>query len=143
MKEKRNSRIHLFALLVLVFTLGFGFSVDTSKQSLAVPPQVAQADENNGILAFNGQKQFVMEEKDQLGRAHSAHIQLQDKDEPKNKRPGKIKYDPSEEYNEREIHFPSRLYVYKEKKIGNWLCWFIAFQMNFTRNIRIRHIKNF
>ncbi len=56
MKEKRNSRIHLFALLVLVFTLGFGFSVDTSKQSLAVPPQVAQADENNGILAFNGQK---------------------------------------------------------------------------------------
>ena len=35
-----------------------------------------------------------MEEKDQLGRAHSAHIQLQDKDEPKNKRPGKIKYDP-------------------------------------------------
>ena len=56
MKEKRNSRIHLFALLVLVFTLGFGFSVDTSKQSLDVPPQVAQADENNGILAFNGQK---------------------------------------------------------------------------------------
>ncbi len=41
------------------------------------------ADENNGILAFNGQKQFVMEEKDQLGRAHSAHIQLQDKDEVK------------------------------------------------------------
>ena len=53
MKEKRNSRIRLFALLVLVFTLGFGFSVDTSKQSLAVPPQVAQADENNGILATN------------------------------------------------------------------------------------------
>ena len=28
MKEKRNSRICLFALLVLVFTLGFGFSVE-------------------------------------------------------------------------------------------------------------------
>ena len=56
MKEKINSRIRLIALVVLVFTLGFGFSVDTSKQSLAVPPQVAQADENNGILAFNGQK---------------------------------------------------------------------------------------
>lgn len=56
MKEKRNSRIRLIALLVLVFTLGFGVSVDASKQSLAVPPQVAQADENNGILAFNGQK---------------------------------------------------------------------------------------
>ena len=45
MKEKRSSRIRLFALLVLVFTLGFGFSVDTSNQSLAVLPQVAQADE--------------------------------------------------------------------------------------------------
>ena len=50
MKEKRNSRIRLFALLVLVFTLGFGFSLDTSKQSLAVSSQVVQADENNGIL---------------------------------------------------------------------------------------------
>ena len=68
MKEKEIVDSFI-ALLVLVFTLGFGFSVDTSKQSLAVPPQVAQADENNGILAFNGQKQFVMEEKDQLGRA--------------------------------------------------------------------------
>lgn len=66
MKEKRNSRIRLFALLVLVFTLGFGFSFDTSKQSSAVSSQVVQADENNGILTFNGQKQFVMEEKDQL-----------------------------------------------------------------------------
>ena len=94
MKGKRNSRIGLNALLVLVLTLCFGFSVDTSKHSLAVSSQVVQADENNGVLAFNGQEQFVMEEKDQLGRAHSAHIQLQDKDEPKNKRPGKIKYDP-------------------------------------------------
>ena len=89
MKEKRNNRMQLLTLLILVFTLGLGFSVDTSKQSLAVTSQVVQADENNGILAFNGQKQFVMEEKDQLGRAHSAHIQLQDKDESKNKRPVK------------------------------------------------------
>lgn len=50
MKEKRNSRICLFALLPLVFTLGFGFSVDTSKQSLAVSSQVVQADENNGLM---------------------------------------------------------------------------------------------
>ena len=56
MKEKRNSRIRLIALVVLVFTLGFGVSVDTSKQSLAVPPQVAQADEINGILAFKWSK---------------------------------------------------------------------------------------
>ena len=50
MKEKRNSRIRLFALLVLVFTLGFGVSVDASKQSLAVPLQVAQADENLSLI---------------------------------------------------------------------------------------------
>ena len=113
MKEKRNSRICLFALLVLVFTLGFGFSLDTSKQSLAVSSQVVQADENNGILAFNGQKQFVMEEKDQLGRAHSAHIQLQDKDEPKNKRPGKIKYDP--------VGWHNYKFYYGDGKSKSWL----------------------
>ena len=113
MKEKRNSRIRLFALLVLVFTLGLGFSVDTSKQSLTVSSQVAQADENNGILAFNGQKQFVMEEKDQLGRAHSAHIQLQDKDEPKNKRPGKIKYDP--------VGWHNYKFYYGDGKSKSWL----------------------
>ena len=113
MKEKRNSRICLFALLVLVFTLGFGFSLDTSKQSLAVSSQVVQADENNGILAFNGQKQFVMEEKDQLGRARSAHIQLQDKDEPKNKRPGKIKYDP--------VGWHNYKFYYGDGKSKSWL----------------------
>ena len=111
--KKRNSRIRLFALLVLVFTLGFGFSFDTSKQSLAVSSQVVQADENNGILAFNGQKQFVMEEKDQLGRAHSAHIQLQDKDEPKNKRPGKIKYDP--------VGWHNYKFYYGDGKSKSWL----------------------
>ncbi|MFR4032514.1 MAG: DNA/RNA non-specific endonuclease [Streptococcus sp.] len=113
MKEKRNSRIRLFALLVLVFTLGFGFSFDTSKQSSAVSSQVVQADENNGILTFNGQKQFVMEEKDQLGRAHSAHIQLQDKDEPKNKRPGKIKYDP--------VGWHNYKFYYGDGKSKSWL----------------------
>ena len=94
-------------------TLGFGFSLDTSKQSLAVSSQVVQADENNGILAFNGQKQFVMEEKDQLGRAHSAHIQLQDKDEPKNKRPGKIKYDP--------VGWHNYKFYYGDGKSKSWL----------------------
>lgn len=113
MKEKINSRIRLIALVVLVFTLGFGVSVDASKQSLAVSPQVAQADEINGILAFNGQKQFVMEEKDQLGRAHSAHIQLQDKDEPKNKRPGKIKYDP--------VGWHNYKFYYGDGKSKSWL----------------------
>ncbi len=44
-------------------------------------------------IALMVQKAVCHGEKDQLGRAHSAHIQLQDKDEPKNKRPS-IKYDP-------------------------------------------------
>ena len=37
-------------------------------------------------LPFNGNKQLVLGEFDHFGRATSAHIQLQDKDEPKKKR---------------------------------------------------------
>ena len=54
-----------------------------------------------------------MEEKDQLGRAHSAHIQLQDKDEPKNKRPGKIKYDP--------VGWHNYKFYYGDGKSKSWL----------------------
>lgn len=37
------------------------------------------------LLPFNGSKQLVLGDFDHLGRATSAHIQLQDKDEPKKK----------------------------------------------------------
>lgn len=37
------------------------------------------------LLPFNGNKQLVLGDFDHLGRATSAHIQLQDKDEPKKK----------------------------------------------------------
>lgn len=37
------------------------------------------------LLPFTGNKQLVLGEFDHLGRATSAHIQLQDKDEPKKK----------------------------------------------------------
>lgn len=46
------------------------------------------------LLPFNGSKQLVLGDFDQLGRATSAHIQLQDKDEPKKKREPRLNYNP-------------------------------------------------
>ena len=42
--------------------------------------------QNLHLLPFNGNKQLVLGDFDHLGRATSAHIQLQDKDEPKEKK---------------------------------------------------------
>ncbi|HFR3978017.1 TPA: DNA/RNA non-specific endonuclease, partial [Streptococcus suis] len=46
------------------------------------------------LITFNGNKQLLLGEFDHLGRATSAHIQLQDKDEPKKRREPRIKYTP-------------------------------------------------
>ena len=46
------------------------------------------------LLPFTGSKQLVLGEFDHLGRATSAHIQLQDKDEPKQKREPRLTYNP-------------------------------------------------
>ena len=46
------------------------------------------------LLPFNGNKQLVLGEFDHLGRATSAHIQLQDKDEPKKKREPRLVLTP-------------------------------------------------
>lgn len=46
------------------------------------------------LLPFNGNKQLVLGDFDHLGRATSAHIQLQDKDEPKKKREPRLSYNP-------------------------------------------------
>lgn len=46
------------------------------------------------MITFNGNKQIVLGEFDHLGRATSAHIQLQDKDEPKKQREPRIKFSP-------------------------------------------------
>ena len=46
------------------------------------------------LLPFTGNKQLVLGEFDHLGRATSAHIQLQDKDEPKQKREPRLKHNP-------------------------------------------------
>ena len=46
------------------------------------------------LLPFNGSKQLVLGDFDHLGRATSAHIQLQDKYEPKKKREPRLKHNP-------------------------------------------------
>lgn len=46
------------------------------------------------LLPFTGNKQLVLGDFDHLGRATSAHIQLQDKDEPKQKREPRLTYNP-------------------------------------------------
>lgn len=46
------------------------------------------------LLPFTGSKQLVLGDFDHLGRATSAHIQLQDKDEPKQKREPRLTYNP-------------------------------------------------
>ena len=46
------------------------------------------------LLPFNGNKQLVLGDFDHLGRATSAHIQLQDKDEAKQKREPRLTYNP-------------------------------------------------
>lgn len=65
---------------------------------LSVLPVKANQDSMNdsslNVITFNGSKQIVLGEFDHLGRATSAHIQLQDKDEPKKKRTPRIKYNP-------------------------------------------------
>jgi DNA-entry nuclease len=45
-------------------------------------------------LAYTGAKQLVLAELDSLGRARDAHIQLQDKDEPTDKRDTQINVNP-------------------------------------------------
>ena len=51
------------------------------------------------LLPFNGNKQLVLGDFDHLGRATSAHIQLQDKDEPKKKREPHLSYNPVDWHN--------------------------------------------
>ena len=64
------------------------------------------------LLPFNGSKQLVLGDFDHLGRATSAHIQLQDKDEPKKKREPHPNYNPVgwHNYKQREegLAVPSR-----------------------------------
>ncbi|HEM5988480.1 TPA: DNA/RNA non-specific endonuclease [Streptococcus suis] len=78
-------RICLF-LLVFISFLVSGFPVKANQESIDYS--------SLNLIPFNGNKQIVLGEFDTLGRATSAHIQLQDKDEPKKRREPRIKFTP-------------------------------------------------
>ncbi|GGE31695.1 DNA/RNA non-specific endonuclease [Streptococcus himalayensis] len=111
---KRTSK-WLFAILALL-TL----HTSTLASKIYIPsPAVVYAEETepivseDGTLLFTGQKQLLLGELDSLNRATSAHIQLQDKDEPKKKREPKIKYNPAGWHNFK--------FAYKDSKKKAWL----------------------
>ncbi|HFU3800740.1 TPA: DNA/RNA non-specific endonuclease [Streptococcus suis] len=83
-------RICLF-LLVFISFLVSGFPVKANQESIDYS--------SLNLIPFNGNKQIVLGEFDTLGRATSAHIQLQDKDEPKKRREPRIKFTPVGWYN--------------------------------------------
>ncbi|HEM2812631.1 TPA: DNA/RNA non-specific endonuclease [Streptococcus suis] len=78
-------RICLF-LLVFISFLVSGFPVKANQESIDYG--------SLNLIPFNGNKQIVLGEFDTLGRATSAHIQLQNKDEPKKRREPRIKFTP-------------------------------------------------
>ncbi|HFI0107669.1 TPA: DNA/RNA non-specific endonuclease [Streptococcus suis] len=78
-------RICLFLLVFISFLVN-GFPVKANQESIDYG--------SLNLIPFNGNKQIVLGEFDTLGRATSAHIQLQDKDEPKKRREPRIKFTP-------------------------------------------------
>ncbi|HFI0003350.1 TPA: DNA/RNA non-specific endonuclease [Streptococcus suis] len=78
-------KIRIICLFILVFVFS-GIPVYANQTNIDYP--------SLNLLTFKKEKQLVLGEFDNLGRATSAHIQLQDKDEPKKRREPKIKYNP-------------------------------------------------
>ncbi|MGQ7364356.1 DNA/RNA non-specific endonuclease [Streptococcus suis] len=78
-------KIRIICLLILVFVFS-GIPVHANQTNIDYP--------SLNLLTFKKEKQLVLGEFDSLGRATSAHIQLQDKDEPKKRSEPKIKYNP-------------------------------------------------
>ena len=78
-------KIRIICLLILAFVFS-GILVHAKQTNIDYP--------SLNLLTFKKEKQLVLGEFDSLGRATSAHIQLQDKDEPKKRREPKIKYNP-------------------------------------------------
>lgn len=79
----KKIRIICLLILALVFS---GIPVYANQTNIDYP--------SLNLLTFKKEKQLVLGEFDSLGRATLAHIQLQDKDEPKKRREPKIKYNP-------------------------------------------------
>ncbi|HEM2809197.1 TPA: DNA/RNA non-specific endonuclease [Streptococcus suis] len=78
-------KISLFLFVFFSFLIS-GFTVKAEQASIDYS--------SLNLITFNGNKQLLLGEFDHLGRATSAHIQLQDKDEPKKRREPRIKYTP-------------------------------------------------
>ncbi|HEM3651474.1 TPA: DNA/RNA non-specific endonuclease [Streptococcus suis] len=78
-------KLRIICLFILVFVFS-GIPVHANQTNIDYP--------SLNLLTFKKEKQLVLGEFDNLGRATSAHIQLQDKDEPKKRREPKIKYNP-------------------------------------------------
>ena len=78
-------KIRIICLLILAFVFS-GILVHANQTNIDYP--------SLNLLTFKKEKQLVLGEFDSLGRATSAHIQLQDKDEPKKRREPKIKHNP-------------------------------------------------
>ncbi|HFI0564120.1 TPA: DNA/RNA non-specific endonuclease [Streptococcus suis] len=78
-------KISLFLFVFFSFVIS-GFTVKAEQASIDYS--------SLNLITFNGNKQLLLGEFDHLGRATSAHIQLQDEDEPKKRREPRIKYTP-------------------------------------------------
>ncbi|MDB8626927.1 DNA/RNA non-specific endonuclease [Streptococcus parasanguinis] len=86
MVTKRFLKNVIVGIVAVFMTLTFVHGVQAQQTGLDY--------QSLNLLAFTGNKQLVLGEFDHLGRATSAHIQLQDKDEPKQKREPRLTYNP-------------------------------------------------
>lgn len=86
MVTKRFLKNVIVGIVAVFMTLTFVHGVQAQQTGLDY--------QSLNLLAFTGNKQLVLGEFDHLGRATSAHIQLQDKDEPKKKREPHLSYNP-------------------------------------------------
>ena len=100
LKNKILNKIALGAAILLSSFVTFNNSNHVYFNNTNIVVNASEIKEtDNGTLYFKNKKQLKLGDIDELGRATAAHIQLQDKDEPKQKREKKIKYNPSGWHN--------------------------------------------
>ncbi len=100
MVSKKQHSPQLFravSITVLLLLLCFGgvFWLSPSQRDSDLSGWQTQVDRTpHGTLVFTGKKTLVLEPVDRLGRAQGAHIQLRERDEPRQKRASRITVDP-------------------------------------------------
>ncbi|MEW4354139.1 DNA/RNA non-specific endonuclease [Streptococcus pneumoniae] len=111
---KKSSKWLLATLALLSLNLFVSSNkTNTFTPSIVYAENFAPVIAEDGTLSFTGQKQVLLGELDSLKRATSAHIQLQDKDEPKKQQEPKIKYDP--------VGWHNFKFAYNDGKKKAWL----------------------